>query len=160
MIKDLLPTSNDPMPRQPTHITLLMAHAIRAIFYPGNFLSPSIFKFLLQRPELDVEDVPMLLGMLYSSSDDSKKEKSWIIRFLKEGMKSTKDWTLLQRRRTVDMLCTVFEGSRDGSTRTAILEVSHSISVIMVGYLHTPRSSLQLRQIPARRRHSCFDPHS
>ncbi|KZS90936.1 hypothetical protein SISNIDRAFT_487949 [Sistotremastrum niveocremeum HHB9708] len=128
MIKDAFAAPSDTLVRQPTHIVLLMAHAIRAIFYPGNFLSPSIFKFLLQRPELDVEDVPMLLGMLYSSSDDSKKEKSWIIRFLKEGMKSTKDWTLLQRRRTVDMLCTVFEGSRDGALSAAIIEVFAAIT--------------------------------
>ncbi|KZT38705.1 hypothetical protein SISSUDRAFT_1061745 [Sistotremastrum suecicum HHB10207 ss-3] len=128
MMKDGFAAPWDTVARQPTHIALLMAHAIRAIFYPGNFLSPSIFKFLLQRPELDLEDIPMLLGMLYSSSDDSKKEKSWIIRFLKEGMKSTKDWTLLQRRRTVDMLCTVFEGSRDSALRAAIIEVFAAIT--------------------------------
>ncbi|KAG5219659.1 ribosome 60S biogenesis N-terminal-domain-containing protein [Salix suchowensis] len=48
-----------------------------------------------ERPELDTHDIPMLYGMLYSSSDAWKKERGWIIRFLTDGMISTNDWRVL-----------------------------------------------------------------
>ncbi|KAG2063529.1 hypothetical protein BDR04DRAFT_1037683, partial [Suillus decipiens] len=37
-------------------------------------------------------------------SDDWKKERGWIIRFLSDGMMSTEDWKVLKHRHTWELL--------------------------------------------------------
>ncbi|KIY45257.1 hypothetical protein FISHEDRAFT_49590 [Fistulina hepatica ATCC 64428] len=121
--------SSSQTPRIPSYITLLMAHALRAIFYPSNFIYPLTARFLLQRPSIDVSDVPLLYGMLYSSSDEWKKERVWIIRFLADGMLSTDDWLILKRRHTWDLLCSLFHSSsKDKAVRLGVLEVLANIT--------------------------------
>ncbi|KAF7314245.1 hypothetical protein MKEN_00897000 [Mycena kentingensis (nom. inval.)] len=121
----LPPSDTDPKPtrRLPSYTTLLLAHAIRGIFYPSNFIYPLTARFLLQRPALDTTDVPMLYGMLYGSGDDWKKERGWIIRFISDGMMSTDDWRVLKRRHTWELLAELFQSSSDVSLRGSILEV-------------------------------------
>ncbi|KAG2146227.1 hypothetical protein DEU56DRAFT_931988 [Suillus clintonianus] len=77
-LKNLVkPSSDGPPSRLPS---------FAVIFYPSNFIYPRTARFLLQHPELDVTDVPMLYGILYGSSDDWKKGRGWIVRFLSDGM--------------------------------------------------------------------------
>lgn len=125
LLRDQLPSSpEDPPARLPSYVTLFLAHALRGIFYPSNFIYPITARFLLQRPELDVNDVPLLFGLLYSSTDDWKKERAWIVRFLADGMQSSEDWRLLKRRHTWDLLASLFESSfSDKTLRQGILEV-------------------------------------
>ncbi|KAF8548696.1 hypothetical protein OG21DRAFT_1489159 [Imleria badia] len=116
--------ANDPPRRLPTFTTLILLHALRGIFYPSNFIYPRTARFLLQRPELDVSDVPMLFGMLYSSSDDWKKERGWMLRMLGDGMASTDDWKVLKRRHTWDLVASLFQSSKnDPAVRAGILEI-------------------------------------
>jgi nucleolar pre-ribosomal-associated protein 1 len=62
--------------------------------------------------------------MLYSSSDDWKKERGWILRFLSDGMLSSDDWRVLKRRHTWDLLASLFQSSEDDRTlRKCIFEV-------------------------------------
>ena len=128
LLKDALPAPTDEAPeRLPSYASLILLHALRAIFYPSNFIYPLTARFLLQRPELDTNDVPMLYGMLYSSSDDWKKERGWIIRFLSDGMMSADDWRVLKRRHTWDILASLFQGSEnERGLRRDILEVRFS----------------------------------
>ncbi|KAH6873670.1 hypothetical protein BKA70DRAFT_1450134 [Coprinopsis sp. MPI-PUGE-AT-0042] len=108
-IKNLLPpsTPQDTAPvRIPSYITLFLFHSLRGIFNPAHFVYPLTSRFLLQRPELDATDVPMLYSLLYSSSDDHwRKERGWILRFLADGMlaigSGSQDWKILKRRHTV-----------------------------------------------------------
>ncbi|KAF8812641.1 hypothetical protein BYT27DRAFT_7159048 [Phlegmacium glaucopus] len=125
MLKDTIRThSNEPPNRLPSYTTLILMHALRGIFYPSNFIYPLTARFLLQRPELDTTDVPMLYGMLYSSSDDWRKERGWIIRFLSDGMMSTEDWRVLKRRHTWELLASLYQSSEsDIILRQSILEV-------------------------------------
>ena len=121
--------ANDPLRRLPTFTTLILLHALRGIFYPSNFIYPRTARFLLQRPELDVSDVPMLFGMLYSSSDDWKKERGWMLKMLGDGMASTDDWKVLKRRHTWDLVASLFQSSKnDAAVRAGILEVRGSFA--------------------------------
>ena len=130
LLKDLLtsaPSASDPAPRLPAYTTLLLAHALRALFYPSNFIYPLTARFLLQRPALDATDVPMLFGMLYSASDDWKKERAWIVRFLADGIAGADEWRILKRRHTWDLLASLVQSeSRDRTLRRGVLEVSRS----------------------------------
>ncbi|KAG8877942.1 hypothetical protein FRB97_002907 [Tulasnella sp. 331] len=119
------------IPRFPTYVTLLLAHAMQCVFYPQNFLYPTVMRFLMQRPEMDIRDVPMLYTSLYSNSDDWKRERSWIVRFLADGMVSTADWTLFKRRHTWDLLATLFQESpHEPVLRQSILQVLLNVTAI------------------------------
>jgi len=126
LLRDAVMPSDGEVPvRLPSYTTLLLAHALRGVFYPSNFIYPLTARFLLQRPRLDVNDVPMLYNMLFSSGDHWKKDRAWIIRFLADGMQSTADWRVFKRRHTWDLLASMFQSSEnDIALRKGILEVS------------------------------------
>jgi nucleolar pre-ribosomal-associated protein 1 len=111
--------------RLPSFSTLLLSHALRGVFYPEHFVYPITARFLLQRPELDTTDVPMLYAMLYSSSDDWRRERSWILKFLADAMLGSGDeeWRIFKRRHTWDLLAGLFQsGRQDRALRNEILE--------------------------------------
>ncbi|KAG9026256.1 hypothetical protein FRB95_009056 [Tulasnella sp. JGI-2019a] len=119
------------VPRLPTYVTLLLAHAMQCVFYPQNFLYPTIMRFLLQRPEMETRDVPMLYTSLYSNSDDWRRERSWIVRLLADGMVNTADWTMFKRRHTWDLLATLFqESAHEPVLRQSILQVLLNLTTI------------------------------
>ncbi|KAI0640548.1 ribosome 60S biogenesis N-terminal-domain-containing protein [Trametes meyenii] len=130
LLKDLTAAMpSDEVTRLPAFTTLLLAHAFRGIFYPSNFIYPLTARFLLQRPTLDPSDVPMLYGMLYSSSDDWKKERAWIVRFLSDGIVGNEEWRILKRRHTWDLLASLFQSEeRDKTLRRGVLEVLANIT--------------------------------
>ncbi|KAH9963282.1 ribosome 60S biogenesis N-terminal-domain-containing protein [Russula dissimulans] len=128
LLKDAFkePLEEGPSPRLPSFTTLLLAHALRGVFYPEHFIYPLTARFLLQRPELDITDVPMLYAMLYSSSDDWRRERSWILKFIADAMLGAGDeeWKVFKRRHTWDLLAGLFQsGRQDRTLRHEILEV-------------------------------------
>jgi len=112
--------------RLPSFTTLVLVHALRAVFYPANFIFPITARFLLQRPEIDVSDVPLLYGMLYSSSDEWKKERLWMLKLLADGTLGAGllEWDVLRRRNTWDLLASLWQsGSSDKALRAGVLDV-------------------------------------
>ena len=110
-------------PRLPSYTTLLLFHAFRGIFNPSNFMYPLTSRFLLQRAELDITDVPMLYNMLYSSDQDNwKKERGWIIQFLADGALTgggVSDWGLLKRRHVWDLVASMYSSAVPTSSALA-----------------------------------------
>ncbi|GAC93665.1 hypothetical protein PHSY_001230 [Pseudozyma hubeiensis SY62] len=105
-------------PYLPTTTTLFIAHALRSVTTPGSFIYPVISHFLLQRPELDVGDVPLLYNLLYSASDKYKQERMWMLRFLRDVARSggRSDWKIFKRRRTWDLLASLYDACDGGLT--------------------------------------------
>lgn len=105
--------------------SLLLAHALRCIFYPSTTMYPLVMRFLLQRPAVDTSDVPMLFGSLYSISDEWRQERWWIIQLIANGMSHSQDWKTLTRRHVWDLLATMFQTTpSDKALRKGILDVS------------------------------------
>jgi len=128
LLKDTFkePPEKSPPPRLPSFSTLLLAHALRGVFYPENFIYPLTARFLLQRPEFDTTDVPMLYTMLYSSSDDWRRERGWILKFIADAMLGAgeEEWEVFRRRHTWDLLASLFQsGRQDRTLRNEILEI-------------------------------------
>lgn len=110
--------------RLPSYTTLHLAHALRGVFYPSHFSYPITARFLLQRPELDPDDVPTLYTMLYSTSEQWRKERIWMIHLLSEGMVGRLEWKVLRRRHTWDLVASVLGVQEKNETlRRGILEV-------------------------------------
>jgi nucleolar pre-ribosomal-associated protein 1 len=74
--------------RVPSLAALFFAHSLRSIANPAHFLYPVASRFLLQRPKFDMQDVPLLYGMLYAGGEGWKKERGWIVRLIRDGMRS------------------------------------------------------------------------
>ena len=83
-----VPTGSSSPARLPPLITLFFAHALRSLANPANFFYPAVSRFFLQRPVFDAGDVPMLYGMLMSSSDIHKQERAWMLRLLRDGVRT------------------------------------------------------------------------
>ncbi|KAJ4475724.1 hypothetical protein J3R30DRAFT_3706325 [Lentinula aciculospora] len=133
LLRDALrPVHGHTPERLPSYTTLLLAHALRGVFYPSNFVYPITARFLLQRPTLDISDVPLLFGMLYSSAEDhGKKDRAWIIRMLADGMQSSADWRVFKRRHTWDLLASVFQSEeKERALRRGVLEVLANLTSI------------------------------
>lgn len=112
-------------PRISAYTTLHLAHALRGVFYPSSFTYPITSRFLLQRPEFDIGDVPTLYTMLYSVDDQWKRERAWIVRFLADGMVGRLEWKILKRRHTWDLVGSIFQSeAQDHGLRRSALEVS------------------------------------
>lgn len=69
-------------------MAFLFAHAFRTIGEPSSYLYPLISAFLLRRPTMDFRDVPMLYDMLYAAGQGSKRERRWMVRFLRDSLRS------------------------------------------------------------------------
>ena len=119
--------------RVPAYITLNLAHALRGVFYPSHFTYPLTARFLLQRPELDNADVPLLYTMLYSTSDQWRRERVWIMRFLADGMVGRTEWRVLQRRHTWDLVASLFNDEKDAALRRCVLEVCPRCRIMFFG---------------------------
>ncbi|KAK0455710.1 ribosome 60S biogenesis N-terminal-domain-containing protein [Desarmillaria tabescens] len=132
LLRDTIPqpSAGECPKRLPTYSTLILLHALRGVFYPSHFAYPLTARFLLQRPELDISDVPMLFGLLYSSSDNWKQERAWMIRLLSDGLVGTDDWRVFKRRHTWDLLASIFQASNDVALRKGILEVLANLTCI------------------------------
>ena len=132
LLKNTYP-SNSPEehpPRLPAYSTLHLAHALRGVFYPAAFTYPITSRFLLQRHEFDTSDVPLLYNTLYSADDQWKKERTWMVRFLADGMVGRQEWRVLKRRHTWDLVASIFQSERnDLHLRRGVLEVRLPLDV-------------------------------
>lgn len=129
-------------PRVPTLIALFIAHALRALAHPAHFLYPISSRFLLQRPTLDSGDVPALYGMLYAAGDGSRRERTWMVRLLRDGVKSDADYRILARRNTFALLASLFQSSQDAVFRRNVLGAVTSIARVPAGGRALLRNSL------------------
>lgn len=65
---------------------LFLVQACRAVASPEDEHYPTFLRYLLQRPALDFEDVPLLYPMLYPT-DQSRApiDRRWILQLLVDG---------------------------------------------------------------------------
>ena len=117
------------VPWLPSITTLFAAHALRAIAMPYHLLFPEMFRFLLQRPRLDTQDVPLLYNLLHSTSDEWRTERAWILRFLGDALhahahvaatshpqgvaRAKVEWKVFKRRRIWDLMLSLYAAMAD-----------------------------------------------
>ncbi|CAG8618200.1 725_t:CDS:10 [Paraglomus brasilianum] len=110
--------------RIPTIITVFVAHSLTIFLNPAHSMYPQINKFLLQRPIIDLADVPMFYQLMYSSSSNSQKDRVWILRLLSAGLKSFSDYKLFKRRYVWDIISGYYISRvSDNVTRKIINEI-------------------------------------
>eukprot|EP00039_Didymoeca_costata_P012979 m.190493 g.190493 ORF g.190493 m.190493 type:complete len:1282 (-) comp15641_c0_seq8:2766-6611(-) len=126
-------------PQIPGAITNFVGLAVRVAFHPEHVpVYPIINKFLLQRPALDTDDVPLFYNMFLSSSDTCKNERAWMLRFLSTGLKSSLDYAIFKRRRVMDLVLHLY------SSPLADLKTKGLIFKILVSLSHIPSASMDM----------------
>ncbi|CAG8450593.1 16464_t:CDS:10 [Cetraspora pellucida] len=115
---------NKPLQRIPTIISVFIAHALNVFTNPAHFMYPIINKFLLQRPILDLEDVPMFYSLFHTSSKNYQKERVWILRLLSAGLKTHEDYKIFRRRYVWDVISSYYNSPlADNISRKLIIEI-------------------------------------
>lgn len=75
--------------RIPALIAAFVDQALTVLLTPSHDLYKSVNRFLLQRPALDVGDVPMLYALLNSSTSHHQDDRMWMLRLLHHGVRSS-----------------------------------------------------------------------
>jgi hypothetical protein len=115
----------------PSLITSFVAQSLMILLKSESDMYPVINTFILQRPLLDLEDIPLFYSLFYSNSQDSKNERIWMLRLLKNGLNNVMDFQIFQRRHVCEILLTFYSsGFSDHQTRKLILEILFKASTI------------------------------
>jgi hypothetical protein len=86
-------------------VAVFIGRAVRIALHPENApMYPLINKFLLQRPMLDAEDVPLFYNLFNASSDTFRAERIWLLRVLAAGLRRKSDYVVFRRRRVLDLV--------------------------------------------------------
>ncbi|KAI9205645.1 ribosome 60S biogenesis N-terminal-domain-containing protein [Polychytrium aggregatum] len=124
-------TDRDSPQRVPSIVALFVAQALMVVMKPENSLYPLINRFLLQRPTIDLEDVPMFYSLFYSHSSEFRKERIWMLRLLSCGLKTYADYRIYKRRHVFDIVTGFFHSSlADAQTRKLVFELIFKASFI------------------------------
>ncbi|KAF9959948.1 hypothetical protein BGZ65_012938 [Modicella reniformis] len=125
-------------PRIPAVITTFVAHALASLIRPDHFMYPHINKFCLQRPTIDLDDIPMFYSMFNSSSEQHRKERVWMLRLLASSLKTADEYRLFKRRHVIDLLVAFYNSQlSEPLSKKIIIEVLFNGSSI-------PKVSFQL----------------
>jgi len=76
------------MPRFPKHIAVFLGEALRVMMDPGHILYEKVNSFFLQRPSLDLDDIPMFYA-LSNSGEHFEQEVNWLLTILIAGAQDT-----------------------------------------------------------------------
>ncbi|TPX31859.1 hypothetical protein SmJEL517_g04918 [Synchytrium microbalum] len=109
--------------RVPTVSALFVALSLPLMLKPESSLFPLINRYWLQRAVVDLEDVPMYYELFFSGSDDCRRERSWMLRVLVNGLKTEQDYRVYKRRHVFENLMSFFSSTFcDANSQKLILE--------------------------------------
>jgi len=109
----------------PWLITRFTSRVIPLLLRPDQLMYKHANKFLLQRPFLDLEDVPMFYTTFFSGSGlNAGKERIWMLKYLLAACDTTEDMRILSRRHVVPILVTYHESMMaEKLTRSLIVQI-------------------------------------
>lgn len=92
-------------PRVSPLICGFVAKAVRLALHPDDLpMYTLVNKFLLSRPAIDLDDVPMFYALFNSSSATYRAERLWMLRLLCWGCQAESDYRILRKRRVLDLV--------------------------------------------------------
>ncbi|KNC85978.1 hypothetical protein SARC_01854 [Sphaeroforma arctica JP610] len=113
--------SNDQ--RVPTIMTVFVSEALLVLIAPDHAMYATVNKFILQRPYLPLDDVPLFYNMLLSGDDTSIAQQNWMLRWVTFGLVDESDWALYKRRHVGELLLSMSESRlSDKTTRQLVSE--------------------------------------
>jgi len=80
-----------------------IARVANILLKPEHSFYIMMNSFLLQRPALNLRDLPLFFTMFNSSSMQHVTERSWMLQLLVDGMKDSPDYYLYKRRHVIEL---------------------------------------------------------
>ncbi|XP_065899031.1 nucleolar pre-ribosomal-associated protein 1-like isoform X3 [Dysidea avara] len=114
--------------------SLFLYRCMEIFLTPEHDLYPVLANFIVYKPVLDLQEVPMFYLLVHSSSNQHKLERQWIMSLLKEGLRSDQDYPVYRRRNVIPILMTHYSSVlTDSSMKLQILllikQASHLVAV-------------------------------
>ncbi|KAM3067183.1 hypothetical protein ACMFMG_005448 [Clarireedia jacksonii] len=95
----------------PTLISSFASHAIAVLCDPLHYLYPKINKFLSQGPSWEVDKIPLIHKILDESpslDDQHYSEMSWLLNYMLDGLRSSRDMDIFRKRRVFEKLLSLY----------------------------------------------------
>ncbi|GLD93387.1 hypothetical protein PINS_up001979 [Pythium insidiosum] len=90
-------------------LTVFLNDAVSILCRPAHSMYAALNHFLLARPALDLNDVPMFYALFNSRTPQLyKQERAWLLHTLRRGVREDADVTLLIRRHVPTILLSFF----------------------------------------------------
>ena len=106
-------------------IGVFFCKSLIILLHPDHYLYKDLNKYLLRRPVISLDDIPMLYELLYSPSPDNQYQlRNWELDTLSSALHRYRDYKLYKRRNVPGILMGLYDGvSVDSNTRTNILSI-------------------------------------
>ncbi|GAB5361201.1 hypothetical protein AAMO2058_000693200 [Amorphochlora amoebiformis] len=108
--------------RIPWLLSRFIARSIPVLLRPDHFMYKQVNRFLLQRPYLDLNDVPMFYGSFNSikPAPICHKERIWMMKLLSGSVKDSRDFTILCRRHAVAIIASFYTSKMSDRLQKAL----------------------------------------
>ncbi|XP_038072130.1 nucleolar pre-ribosomal-associated protein 1-like [Patiria miniata] len=87
----------EPSMRVPSIVGAFVARSAHLMLTPEHFMYPTVLQYLLIKPHLQMNAVPLFGRLFYSSSFKHEDERYWILTLLLDGLRDSNDVTLYNR---------------------------------------------------------------
>ncbi|KAK7601079.1 hypothetical protein V9T40_008520 [Parthenolecanium corni] len=118
-------------PILPCIVTNFLAHMSLIISEPLHSLYVPLTNFLLAKPSFDVNTIPNFLALFYSTDLKNRDYQEWILKIIRDGMRSEQDWITAQRCFLFKLLLQYYSSaSSNEGTNVLVLEIVSNASKI------------------------------
>lgn len=90
---DVTRNSGNPQTRLPKFITVFLSESLQVMMNPSHILYEKVNTFFLQRPALDLNDIPMFYT-LANSGQHFEQEVIWLLDIVKAGLDDVSVYSL------------------------------------------------------------------
>jgi hypothetical protein len=111
--------------RLPGISVAFIARCLPLMLQAQHFLYKGLCRFALQRPALDLQDIPAFYQLLHSSNPEHHRaERTWMLWTLENGFVHPEDYALMERRFAFGLLLSLHDSeAADNVTRDVVLKV-------------------------------------
>ncbi|KAL0021866.1 hypothetical protein WJX77_009321 [Trebouxia sp. C0004] len=131
LLESLKRSITQPFQQLPGVIAAFAAEAVFVLMFPGCALYPPLNKLLLKRPELNIQEIPLMYQLLVSGNQQHSEEQVWVMQLLATGLRGPLDAQLYRRRFVAELLMSLHDSPlANGHTRRLALHTFTAVPFV------------------------------
>ncbi|KAJ1974718.1 hypothetical protein H4R35_003480 [Dimargaris xerosporica] len=99
-----LPKDSSQLPRISSHSAVWLAEALACAFTPADVMYPRTFGLVIERPAVNLQDIPQFYEAFQDTSDHARRERQWALHMLEAGLRCSDDFEPFRRRYMFDLI--------------------------------------------------------
>ncbi|XP_077864987.1 nucleolar pre-ribosomal-associated protein 1-like, partial [Saccoglossus kowalevskii] len=122
-------------------ITTFIGKVLQILFVPEDTMYPMVQRFLLMKPELNLQTVPQFQRLFASSDFEFKRQHEWILKICQDGLRDQLDFYICNKKCFVfKQIMSLFSSATcDKVTKIQILDIIKSAVTIRGGAVELGR---------------------